>query len=109
MRRQALFLALTLAAAGCGGSPGHQAQPPAPKPAAKPAAPAPPTCDSAALVPAAVGSKTLVAVVHTRVVAYRRPNGKPFKRFAYKNVNGAPTVFEVEAVQKTRDCKPAWY
>jgi L,D-transpeptidase catalytic domain len=61
--------------------------------------------------PKAVGSDrvSVLAVVRSRALAYRRPGGRVFARFGRLNVNGFPTVFGVLAVVPAGNCSPRWY
>ena len=51
---------------------------------------------------------TVVAVVRTKALAYRRPGARPFARFGRLNQNRYPTVFRVLSALRGPDCA-GWY
>jgi lipoprotein-anchoring transpeptidase ErfK/SrfK len=53
--------------------------------------------------------RAYAAAARGTVVAYRRPGGRPFRKFAPRNQNGIGTVFGVLAVVRDEACRPVWY
>jgi lipoprotein-anchoring transpeptidase ErfK/SrfK len=99
-------LALALLAAGCG-SPSRRAAPAPPQHhvlAAKKV-----LCHAGELKPLGTKTKAYVAVAPHGAVTYRRPGGAVAYRFARRNVNGYPTVFEVLGEVLDKGCKAQWY
>jgi lipoprotein-anchoring transpeptidase ErfK/SrfK len=52
---------------------------------------------------------TYAAVVFRQARAYRKPGRRAFASFGRLNQNGFPTVFSVQTVMQSRDCRPTWY
>jgi lipoprotein-anchoring transpeptidase ErfK/SrfK len=53
--------------------------------------------------------RAYAAAARGRVVAFRRPGGRPVRTFAPRNVNGVTVVFGVLGVVRDERCAPAWY
>jgi lipoprotein-anchoring transpeptidase ErfK/SrfK len=73
------------------------------------ARPAEGRCRAGVLHPVGTLNTSFAAIVKKTAQTYRRPRGKPLRRFKRLNLNGYPTTFQIVGAIVNESCGASWY